>query len=83
MNKEMKKKPILGMESSFKFGKFKGITIEKMLNERSHEYIHYLIWIKKEFDLLYTEEVQEELTWQNYNVPKFNYNKAKYWGYTF
>ena len=33
MNKEIKKKPILGMQSSFKFGKFKGITIEEMLNE--------------------------------------------------
>ena len=77
------KKGLVGMQSVLKFGRYKGHSIEQMLDERDHECVHYLMWLARELKVEYTEEVQTELSWQNAYVPKQSYNKAKYWGYTY
>jgi len=72
---------LINMQYTLKFGKYKGCTIQAMLDDRNHECIHYLLWLQQELKFQYTQEVQEELIWQNHNVPKYNYNKYTYWEY--
>jgi hypothetical protein len=77
------KKTIMSMNSTLKFGRYKGSTIQQMLDERDHECVHYLLWLQSELNITYTPEVQKELLWQDQYVPKQSYNKHTYWGYTY
>lgn len=75
-------KKLIDMQYTLKFGRFKGCTIQAMLDERDHECVNYLLWLQRELKFEYTQEVQEELRWQDEYVPKHSYNKYSYWGYT-
>ena len=76
-------KKLIDMQYTLTFGRFKGCTIQAMLDVKNYECVNYLLWLQRELKFKYTEEVQEELRWQDLYVPKHSYNKYAYWDYAF